>query len=97
MPMSGSLLCRVIADGESGVTSHLCWPFRDYRCTSRFGEIAAAVNQPLSRQRADQLTKRDDFPQPLADLAAGKIWSAAAVRRWLATWERKSGRPRVSG
>lgn len=59
-------------------------------------EIAAAVDPPMSRQRADLLTKRDDFPEPIAELAAGKIWSGAAVRRWLATWERKSGRPRAS-
>jgi hypothetical protein len=61
-------------------------------------EIAAAVDpdNPISRQRADQLTKRDDFPQPIAELASGKVWSGAAVRRWLATWERKSGRPKAS-
>ncbi|MFB9893545.1 hypothetical protein ACFFOQ_27390 [Planobispora takensis] len=57
-------------------------------------EIAEAAG--VTRQRADQLTHREDFPQPLASLAAGKIWSGAAVRRWLATWERKSGRPRAS-
>lgn len=59
-------------------------------------EIAAAVDPPMTRQRADQLTKRDDFPKPIAELTAGKIWSGDAVRRWLATWERKSGRPRAA-
>lgn len=58
-------------------------------------EIAAAVDPPMSRQRADQVTKRDDFPAPIAELASGKIWSGTAVRRWLATWERKSGRPKA--
>mgnify|MGYP001044658296 CR=1 FL=1 len=48
----------------------------------------------VSRQRADQLTKRGDFPRPLAELAAGAVWDGAAVRRWLAAWTRKAGRPR---
>lgn len=50
----------------------------------------------VSRQRAHQLTKRDDFPEPLHQLAAGSIWAGAAVRRWAATWERRQGRPRKS-
>ena len=47
----------------------------------------------VSRQRAHQLVKRDDFPEPLARLASGAIWSGATVRRWAATWERRTGRP----
>ena len=50
----------------------------------------------VSRQLADQLTKRPDFPEPLTRLASGAIWSGASVRRWLAAWERKSGRPKAS-
>ena len=50
----------------------------------------------VSRQRADQLTKRRDFPRPLATLAAGAVWDGAAVRRWLATWELRAGRPRTA-
>ena len=37
----------------------------------------------VSRQRADQLTRRADFPNPLADLAQGRIWLGADVERWL--------------
>ncbi|WP_214103212.1 hypothetical protein [Acrocarpospora catenulata] len=57
-------------------------------------EIAAMfTDRPISRQRADQLTKRTDFPAPVANLASGKIWSGRDVRRWAASWARKEGRP----
>jgi predicted DNA-binding transcriptional regulator AlpA len=35
------------------------------------------------RQRVDQLTNRPDFPAPVADLAAGKIWPAGEVEEWI--------------
>jgi predicted DNA-binding transcriptional regulator AlpA len=37
----------------------------------------------LSRQRVYQLTNRPDFPTPVADLAAGKIWLAEDVELWI--------------
>lgn len=36
----------------------------------------------VSRQRVDQLTRRPDFPEPIADLSAGRIWSRDAVVKW---------------
>lgn len=42
----------------------------------------------ISRQRADQLIRRTDFPPPLAVLAMGKVWDGSAVR----DWARKDGR-----
>lgn len=44
----------------------------------------------VSRQRVDQLTRRADFPKPLADLAQGRIWLGADVERWLK--QRKTSR-----
>lgn len=49
-------------------------------------EIRALLD--ISRQRADQLTRRADFPRPVAELAMGKVWDAEAVREWA----RKDGR-----
>ena len=43
-------------------------------------EVAALLG--VSRQRAHQLAKRDDFPEPTARLAAGLIWQAEDVERW---------------
>jgi prophage regulatory protein len=37
----------------------------------------------ISRQRVDQITKRASFPQPLADLAQGRVWLAADVAAWM--------------
>lgn len=43
-------------------------------------EIRALLE--ISRQRADQLTRRPDFPRPVAELAMGKVWDGDAVREW---------------
>ncbi|MEV4280813.1 helix-turn-helix transcriptional regulator [Actinoplanes xinjiangensis] len=38
----------------------------------------------ISRQRVYQLTSRTDFPEPVADLAQGKVWLADEVEAWRA-------------
>jgi prophage regulatory protein len=38
-----------------------------------------------SRQRAYQITSRDDFPRPVADLMQGKVWLASDVEEWIKT------------
>ncbi|MCY1141580.1 DNA-binding protein [Actinoplanes sp. Pm04-4] len=42
----------------------------------------------ISRQRTYQLTQRADFPTPVAELQAGKVWRAEDVETWI-----KSRRP----
>jgi predicted DNA-binding transcriptional regulator AlpA len=37
----------------------------------------------ISRQRVYQLTTRNDFPEPVAGLARGKIWLADDVEAWI--------------
>ena len=37
----------------------------------------------VSRQRAYQITSRKDFPEPVADLAQGKVWAAEDVEAWM--------------
>lgn len=43
-------------------------------------EIALILD--LSRQRADQLSRQKGFPDPAAELASGRVWTAAAVMAW---------------
>jgi hypothetical protein len=43
-------------------------------------EIAKLLS--VTRQRADQLTRTKGFPEPVADLASGRIWYRGAVVRW---------------
>jgi prophage regulatory protein len=45
----------------------------------------------VSRQRVYQLAARSDFPQPVATLAQGKIWSLSDVEAWIGT-HRAGGR-----
>lgn len=59
-------------------------------------EIAAMVSDPpITRQRVHQLMDRDDFPPPVAELAAGKVFVRSQVEAFLRSWPRKrTGRPR---
>lgn len=43
-------------------------------------EIASLLG--VSRQRVQQLSKGDNFPAPVARLAAGPIWLREDVERW---------------
>jgi predicted DNA-binding transcriptional regulator AlpA len=49
-------------------------------------EIAEMLG--ISRQRLTQLASRADFPEPVAELAQGRVWETAAIREWA----RKTGR-----
>ena len=37
----------------------------------------------VSRQRVYQLAKRSDFPEPVAELAQGKVWAPADLEAWI--------------
>jgi prophage regulatory protein len=59
----------------------------DYRGVARLvllgiSELRARLGG-VSRQRADQVTRRADFPKPCADLAQGRVWRGRDVERWL--------------
>lgn len=55
--------------------------------------LLARDGTPVSRQRASAITARRDFPEPLARLAAGPVWTRDSVRNFVETWERRPGRP----
>lgn len=57
-------------------------------------EVASIIG--VSRQRAAQLAvDHDDFPEPIGQLAAGRVWDRAAVEAWNdAHPDRRPGRPR---
>jgi len=38
----------------------------------------------VSRQRVARLTRRPDFPKPIAHLSVGRIWRASDIRDWAA-------------
>jgi hypothetical protein len=54
-------------------------------------EIAAILG--VSRQRAHALAHRDDFPEPIARLASGSVWTRPSIERFVESWKRKPGRP----
>jgi serine/threonine protein kinase len=57
-------------------------------------EVAEALG--VSRQRLAKLREREDFPEPLAELAQGPVWDLGAIRAWNESGLRPSaaGRPR---
>jgi len=55
-------------------------------------EISAILG--VSKQRANQLTRRPDFPEPIADLAAGRFWNRDHLNRFVEAW--RAGKPDVS-
>jgi prophage regulatory protein len=42
----------------------------------------------VSRQRVYQLTRRRDFPRPVAELAQGSVWLADDVDAWVTSRRR---------
>jgi hypothetical protein len=57
-------------------------------------EIAELLQ--VSKQRVVELRGREDFPRPVAELAAGPVWTRSSLNHFIAAWPRKSGRPRKS-
>lgn len=52
-------------------------------------EIAGLLG--TTRNRAWQVTRKPDFPRPLADLAGGPVWALPMVARFLEEWPRRRG------
>jgi hypothetical protein len=48
----------------------------------------------VSRQRVQQLTRRKDFPPPVARLSAGSIWTRTSLDDFIAEW--REGKPDLS-
>ena len=46
----------------------------------------------VSRQRVHQLATRSDFPQPVAELAQGKVWVLADIEAWISAYRAGQGR-----
>lgn len=58
------------------------------------GAAEAAEILGVSRQQLHRLARREDFPRPVAELAAGKIWRAKDIERWAREHAgRRPGRP----
>ncbi len=54
-------------------------------------EIARALG--ITRQRATKLTKQQGFPEPIAELASGSVWTRSSLDRFREESTRKPGRP----
>jgi hypothetical protein len=48
----------------------------------------------VSKQRASQVARTQNFPEPYAELASGPVWFLPHVQRFIDEWERQPGRPK---
>jgi len=55
-------------------------------------EVAGMLH--ISKQRVSTLSKREDFPAPLARLGSGAVWRAGDLSTFAQGWQRKAGRPK---
>jgi hypothetical protein len=55
-------------------------------------EIAGILK--VSKQRVYELRRSTALPAPIAELAAGPVWTRSSLKRFVESWERKPGRPR---
>lgn len=78
-----ALLCQGFGGMVADMTSHL----------AGLSEIATMLG--VTRQRAGQIARDyEDFPEPVAELASGRIWETAAVEAWAEAHPvRPPGRP----
>lgn len=60
------------------------------------GVSEIAEHLDVSRQRASQLQTHRDFPAPVQVLRSGPVWRLSDLSRFVASWERRGGRPRVT-
>src|SRR5690606_21891542 len=58
------------------------------------GTAEVAEMLGVSRQRVNALTAHPDFPRPVAELAAGKVWRKGDLSRFAEERARRPGRPR---
>ena len=68
------------------------WLTREPERYAGVTEVAALLG--VSRQRVAELRGREDFPTPVAELAAGPVWTESSLRRFIEAWPRRPGRPR---
>jgi len=54
-------------------------------------EVADIIG--VSRQRASKLAQQRNFPDPIARLASGPVWTRPSLNHFLDEWTRKPGRP----
>ncbi len=59
------------------------------------GLTEAAGLMSISKQRLSQLSVRQDFPSPVAELKCGKIWLKEDILKFDSSRSRRNGRPPV--
>jgi hypothetical protein len=58
------------------------------------GVTEVAQELGVSKQRVSELRAVEVFPAPIAELAAGPVWTRRSLTAFLSTWQRRPGRPR---
>jgi predicted DNA-binding transcriptional regulator AlpA len=87
----GHLLSYLNSILSIGLTQEFCYIVSVTHHLVSVPEIAEMLG--VSHQRVHQLIKSyDNFPEPEADLAIGRVWLRAAVQSWADSHPRTPGR-----
>src|SRR5438132_13141985 len=88
LPATGAVM-RVALEAAEDVASHPgISKAPEFVGIAELAELLA-----VTKQRASELAKSADFPEPLTVLKAGPVWTRASIARYLTTWSRRPGRP----
>lgn len=60
------------------------------------GVAEVAEELQVSKARVNELQDSPAFPEPIARLKSGPVWTRPSLTRFLESWERRPGRPRKS-
>jgi len=58
------------------------------------GVAEVAEELQISKARVNELQDSPAFPEPVARLKSGPVWTRPSLTRFIDSWERRSGRPR---
>ena len=88
---AGTLLSGIMS-AEVQALDDLDRSVQDPNVPDLVGVDEVAKMLEVSKQRASELARRQDFPKPIARLAAGPVWKKAAIARHVSIWDRRPGR-----
>lgn len=59
------------------------------------GALELAAMLGVSRQRVHELRQAERLPEPLTVLASGPVWTRPSIDRFVESWIRRPGRPKI--
>lgn len=78
-----------LLDGAARLRFHVTGCQTDQIAVQLAGISEIAERLGVSRQRAQQLSAREDFPKPITRLKSGPVWDQAEIEAWITKFRQK--------